>query len=117
MHALSLLALLVPFVAAKWYSCDCGSLNEKGESVANVQLTQWVCLKSYKGQAVFDADLKRCVATSGNTIDEGIFGSFCQAAATNGFYPIEGNVVDDSKPALTAKSSRARCPPGSIPAV
>ncbi|KAG6116314.1 hypothetical protein E4U13_001976 [Claviceps humidiphila] len=111
MHALGLLALLAPFVAAKGHQwCGCGALNEKGEKAPNAQLTEWVCLKSYKGQAVFDADLKRCVATPGNTIDNGIFGSDCQDAATNGFYPILGDVVDDSKPALTAKSPWGRCP-------
>ncbi|KAG6272853.1 hypothetical protein E4U47_002296 [Claviceps purpurea] len=65
MHALSLLALLLPFVVAdKHRQCDCMSWTQKSGWIHNPDLTHWVCHVYYKEvhyQSRFDKDTGRCV--------------------------------------------------------
>ncbi|KAG6054744.1 hypothetical protein E4U17_003507 [Claviceps sp. LM77 group G4] len=65
MHALNLLALLLPFVAAKKHDqCDCMSWTKETGWIHNQYLTHWVCHVHYREveyQSRFDIDTGRCV--------------------------------------------------------
>ncbi|KAG6111263.1 hypothetical protein E4U13_004911 [Claviceps humidiphila] len=64
MHALSLLAFLLPLAAASTHAqCDCMSWSEGKPWIHDADLTQAVCESAfYKNKATYDPKTKRCVA-------------------------------------------------------
>ncbi|KAG6026024.1 hypothetical protein E4U40_002365 [Claviceps sp. LM458 group G5] len=66
MHALSLLALLLPLVAAdEGYSkCDCQSAIGSGQTLTyNHDLSRWLCYHTYTNIASWSESEGRCIAT------------------------------------------------------
>ncbi|KAG6116908.1 hypothetical protein E4U14_008282 [Claviceps sp. LM454 group G7] len=90
MHALSLLAVLLPLVAADMHKqCDCWSFDtDKWEY--NTGLTNYVCDTYYGGQnhlAVYDDGLGRCLSRD-KKIDGDEWETLCKISGQNGYYPI-----------------------------
>ncbi|KAG6111265.1 hypothetical protein E4U13_004913 [Claviceps humidiphila] len=88
MHALSLLALLLPLAAADGpSSCDCMSWSKGQSWIHNQMLSYFVCWNDYKGLAKFNLNTNRCEVLPGQSIDSGTFELHCKAAGL-GYFPI-----------------------------
>ncbi|KAG6078489.1 hypothetical protein E4U15_004233 [Claviceps sp. LM218 group G6] len=95
MHALSLLALLLPLVKANLHNqCDCMTWNQQQPWIHNAELTEYICVKEYPGAAQFDKVLKRCVANPGWTFDGQAWEDQCKYASAHGYYPIKNGKED-----------------------
>ncbi|KAG5914689.1 hypothetical protein E4U61_005442 [Claviceps capensis] len=94
MYALSLLALLLPLVAADTHKrCNCLSWSKGGYWDINEQLSYFVCSQDYKGVAKFDIDNDLCEGLNGYQFDGDTWEGHCKAAGM-GYFPItsEGNM-------------------------
>ncbi|KAG5931819.1 hypothetical protein E4U60_005749 [Claviceps pazoutovae] len=68
MHALSLLALLLPLVAADtgYSECDCQTASGPGSGQTltyNHDLSRWLCYHTYTNTALWSENKGRCIAT------------------------------------------------------
>ncbi|CCE29403.1 uncharacterized protein CPUR_03096 [Claviceps purpurea 20.1] len=66
MHALSLLALLLPLVAADtgYAKCDCQTASGSGQTLTyNHDLSRWLCYHVYTNTALWSESEGRCIAT------------------------------------------------------
>ncbi|KAG5988965.1 hypothetical protein E4U52_006071 [Claviceps spartinae] len=93
MHALSLLAILLPLVAAKSHgACDCMSWTQETGWIHNADLTHWVCMVDYKYNRYnsrFDADTGRCVADGDMKIDGQTWEDQCKEEGAAGYFRLD----------------------------
>ncbi|KAG5954446.1 hypothetical protein E4U58_007600 [Claviceps cyperi] len=116
MHALSLLALLLPLAAANNHlQCDCMSWNQGENWVHNAMLTQWVCWSFYQNQAIYDSRQGRCVATPGNKIGGEPWEKHCKDSGASGYYPIESDSYGNETPNTSQPARRIGAAAGSCP--
>ncbi|KAG6027282.1 hypothetical protein E4U19_002115 [Claviceps sp. Clav32 group G5] len=111
MHALSLLALLLPLAAADTHKeCDCMSWKQ-GESWGhNAVLTQWVCQSFYPNKGQWNDSSKRCVAINGNKFDGDTWEGYCKAAGRWGYHAIKPNGLGEATgPTLTVGAATGNC--------
>ncbi|KAG6155902.1 hypothetical protein E4U37_000789 [Claviceps purpurea] len=82
MHALSLLALLLPLAAANTHAqCDCMSWSEGQDWIHNAGLTQAVCDSSfYKNKAKFNPTTNRCEGLTNFWIDGKTWEDQCKSS-------------------------------------
>ncbi|KAG6020995.1 hypothetical protein E4U40_005681 [Claviceps sp. LM458 group G5] len=89
MHALSFLALLLPFVAAnKHDQCDCMSWTKETGWIHNKDLTHWVCHVYYMEVSYhsrFDIDTGRCVVDGDRKIDGQSWEDACKEEGRDGY--------------------------------
>ncbi|KAG6161075.1 hypothetical protein E4U22_002229 [Claviceps purpurea] len=92
MHALSLLALLLPLVAAaKHDQCDCMSWYQGGKWDHNRYLTKWICkyTDAYgPDKTRFDEHSGQCVGINGFQINGAEWEGNCKRVGVQGYYPI-----------------------------
>ncbi|CCE29235.1 uncharacterized protein CPUR_02928 [Claviceps purpurea 20.1] len=81
MHALNILALLLPLVAAEAFRCNCKSMKKFKVGHPNMHLTEYVCRYYFRDTATYNDGLDECVTTPGNTIDEMLWEEDCKHAA------------------------------------
>ncbi|KAG5957811.1 hypothetical protein E4U58_005642 [Claviceps cyperi] len=96
MHALSLVALLLPLVAAnKHKECDCWSW-DTNKWEYNTVLTNYVCNMYYSDNniAVYDDGLGRCLSRTGQ-IDGDQWEGLCKTAGGNGYHSITNTGLID----------------------
>ncbi|KAG5942446.1 hypothetical protein E4U60_007299 [Claviceps pazoutovae] len=94
MYALSLLALLLPLVAADTHNwCTCLSWSKGGDWGVNQQLSYFVCSQDYKGVAKFNIHNHLCEGLNGYQFDGDTWEGHCKAAGM-GYFPItsDGNM-------------------------
>ncbi|KAG5931818.1 hypothetical protein E4U60_005748 [Claviceps pazoutovae] len=112
MHALSLLALLLPLVAADSFSqCDCKTASDDGKWTSDPALTHWVCYNSYANTANFDANVGGCVSTQAN-IDGDTWQQSCiDAGVSSGYYAFgsDGKPITNV-PAMKVAHAAGQCP-------
>ncbi|KAG6155899.1 hypothetical protein E4U47_000297 [Claviceps purpurea] len=90
MHALSLLAILLPLAAAdthNWCSCQSWTSGPNAKWGVNQMLSYFVCSQDFKGVAKFDVNTNRCNGLNGYKIDGDTWNGHCKAAAL-GYFPI-----------------------------
>ncbi|KAG6209988.1 hypothetical protein E4U50_002784 [Claviceps purpurea] len=112
MHALSLLALLLPLVAADGFSqCNCQTASDNGVWTYDPVLTHWVCYKSYTSVANFDTSVGGCVDPSAN-IDGDTWQKLCiEAGVTNGYYAFDFKGAPITNvPAMKVAHAAGKCP-------
>ncbi|KAG5951913.1 hypothetical protein E4U58_001021 [Claviceps cyperi] len=103
MHALSLLALLLPLVAARKHKqCDCMSWSPGGQWIHNADLTHWVCNVYYQEvnyDSKFDASTGRCQTDGKWKIDGDDWENQCKSEGSTGYFLLdnEGGIIDSSK--------------------
>ncbi|KAG6300214.1 hypothetical protein E4U09_007267 [Claviceps aff. purpurea] len=103
MHALSLLALLLPLVAADGFSqCNCQTASDDGLWTYDPVLTHW---------ASFDANVGGCVAPNAN-IDGDTWQQLCiNAGVSNGYYAFDSKGAPiKSVPAIKVAHAAGKCP-------
>ncbi|KAG6312804.1 hypothetical protein E4U44_003041 [Claviceps purpurea] len=89
MYALSLLALLLPLVAADTHNwCACKSWTKGGDWSVNQQLSYFVCVVDYKGVAKFNPHNHLCERLDGFQFDGDTWEGHCKAAGM-GYFPIK----------------------------
>ncbi|KAG5934405.1 hypothetical protein E4U59_006248 [Claviceps monticola] len=89
MHAISLLAFLLPLVAARNHKqCDCWSFNDDGWSY-NTGLTHYVCNSFYQDNhlALYDDGLGRCLSRD-EKLDGDEWDLLCKQAGQNGYHVV-----------------------------
>ncbi|KAG5942808.1 hypothetical protein E4U59_000887 [Claviceps monticola] len=96
MHALSLLAILLPLAAAdthNWCSCQSWTAGPQANWGVNQMLSYFVCSQDYKGVAKFNVNTNRCEGQNGYKLDGDTWEGHCKAAG-QGYFPItmEGNI-------------------------
>ncbi|KAG6020994.1 hypothetical protein E4U19_002110 [Claviceps sp. Clav32 group G5] len=93
MHALSLLALLLPFVVAKKHDqCDCMSWTKETGWIHNKDLSHWVCKVHYAAAdygSRFDVDTGRCVADGDWKIDGQDWENACIDEGHSGYFILD----------------------------
>ncbi|CCE29363.1 hypothetical protein E4U22_004117 [Claviceps purpurea] len=113
MHALSLLALLLPLAVADTHDqCDCMSWGgAQGNSWGhNAVLTQWVCQSFYPNKGQWDASSKRCVGINGNKFDGDTWEGYCKAAGKWGYHKIKANGLGEATgPTLKVGAATGNC--------
>ncbi|KAG5932027.1 hypothetical protein E4U60_005536 [Claviceps pazoutovae] len=88
MHVI-LLALLLPLVTANDHrQCDCWSWSTGGRWGYNTVLTQWVCHQYFRGVAVYDDGIGRCLARGKKKIEGQDWDTCCKIAGYNGYFPL-----------------------------
>ncbi|KAG6276063.1 hypothetical protein E4U47_000298 [Claviceps purpurea] len=88
MHALSLLALLLPLAAGnKHYQCDCMSWTAGENWIHNAALSHYVCHHYYTNDGVWNANSGLCLAKPGYKFDGEPWEKNCKEAIS-GFYPV-----------------------------
>ncbi|KAG6030698.1 hypothetical protein E4U40_007689 [Claviceps sp. LM458 group G5] len=88
MHALSLLALLLPLVAADTHSrCTCQSWSTGQAWGVNQMLSYFVCSQDYRDVAKFNVYTNRCEGLNGYKFDGDTWEGHCKEAG-KGYYPI-----------------------------
>ncbi|KAG6090494.1 hypothetical protein E4U30_001148 [Claviceps sp. LM220 group G6] len=116
MHALSLLALLLPFAAANPHKrCDCMSWTQETGWIHNADLTHWVCKVYYKEvdyNSRFDASTGRCVVDGSLKIDGQTWENQCKEEASGYFRldPTTGATLDVGKGLLKVSAAVGSCP-------
>ncbi|KAG6084814.1 hypothetical protein E4U15_001476 [Claviceps sp. LM218 group G6] len=90
MHALSLLASLLPLVKATLHNqCYCVTWNEQQPWSQNAELTEYICVKQYPDVAQYDKILKRCVNVTAGWVFVGQkWENQCKDASSHGYFPI-----------------------------
>ncbi|KAG6084812.1 hypothetical protein E4U30_004480 [Claviceps sp. LM220 group G6] len=116
MHAISILALLLPLVAAHSHKqCDCMTWSDGQDWGHNAILTHFVCVEDYNHRAVYDDATKRCVVTGDNRIDGDEWESLCRRyGVVEGFAPI-GPKNEPVFPKYPAPPLRVGAAAGSCP--
>ncbi|KAG6180590.1 hypothetical protein E4U24_003556 [Claviceps purpurea] len=111
MHALSLLALLLPLVKAKFYDeCKCSSYNVGSDWEQNDVLTEYICTVNYRTAAQYDRITKRCVANPDwGTFDGGLWSEDCKAASVHGYFPIKNGKPDLWWAPITNTDAKSSC--------
>ncbi|KAG6099861.1 hypothetical protein E4U14_007187 [Claviceps sp. LM454 group G7] len=111
MHALSLLALLLPLVAANRHKqCDCMSWKSGEDWTHNEMLSYFVCWNDFKGQAKFNFNTKRCEALPGQWIDGDTWEGHCKSAGL-GYFPVSmDGIMDVSGMPLHVDAAAGSCP-------
>ncbi|KAG6029038.1 hypothetical protein E4U40_000713 [Claviceps sp. LM458 group G5] len=112
MHAISLLAFLLPLVAAKdHHECDCWSFNDPDGWGYNTVLTNYVCDNYYQDKkiAVYDDGSGRC-NSRGKHLDGDEWDLMCKEAGQNGYHAIttDGD-IDLSSPLQYRKDVFGHC--------
>ncbi|KAG5943563.1 hypothetical protein E4U60_006580 [Claviceps pazoutovae] len=105
MHALSLLALLLPLAAGnKHYQCDCMSWTAgPGQNwIHDATLSHYVCFQYYGKDGVWNANQGLCVAKPGFKFDGQSWENNCKDAIS-GYYPV---VTDDYNNELLDKTKK-----------
>ncbi|KAG6090493.1 hypothetical protein E4U30_001149 [Claviceps sp. LM220 group G6] len=103
MHALSLLAILLPLVAAKPHgACDCMSWTQETGWIHNADLTHWVCTVYYKEvhyNSRFDANSGQCVVDGDWKIDGQTWENQCKEEGADGYHALDENnaTLDNGK--------------------
>ncbi|KAG6082813.1 hypothetical protein E4U15_002260 [Claviceps sp. LM218 group G6] len=113
MHALSLLALLLPIVAVNGYTqCDCQTASDDGVWKFDPVLTHWVCYHSYGNHALWSETEQRCVANQGATLDGDAWQQMCIAAGVqNGYYDFDKTGAPITNvPAMMVGHAAGQCP-------
>ncbi|KAG6022073.1 hypothetical protein E4U19_002551 [Claviceps sp. Clav32 group G5] len=94
MHALSLLALLLPFVAADegYAQCDCQTASGSGQTLTyNHDLSHWLCYHIYTNIASWSEKDGRCVATQ-QFIAGDVWQQKCiEVGVQQGYYAFDAN--------------------------
>ncbi|KAG6293019.1 hypothetical protein E4U09_003164 [Claviceps aff. purpurea] len=112
MHAISLLAFLLPLVAARNHKqCDCWSFNDPDGWGYNTGLTHYVCNNYYseKKTALYDDGLGRCLSRN-EQIDGDEWQLLCQQAGQNGYHAITADGdIDLSSPKEYRKDVFGHC--------
>ncbi|KAG6194028.1 hypothetical protein E4U10_003411 [Claviceps purpurea] len=93
MHVLSLLALLLPFVAAndKHTQCDCMSWTKDSGWIHNADLTHYVCkvhLTAAEYNSHFDKDTGRCVTNGEWKIKGQDWEDACKKNGQDGYFEL-----------------------------
>ncbi|KAG5919261.1 hypothetical protein E4U61_001021 [Claviceps capensis] len=116
MHALSLLALLLPLAAGnKHYQCNCMSWTAgPGQNwIHDATLSHYVCHHYYGNDAVWNANQGLCLAKPGYKFDGQPWENNCKDAIS-GFYPIltdeYGNESLDRTRKIVAGAATGWCP-------
>ncbi|KAG6076081.1 hypothetical protein E4U30_006784 [Claviceps sp. LM220 group G6] len=114
MRAFSLLAFLLPLVAANEHrQCYCMSWsNDQQGWIHDEDLTHFTCAKDYYDIAKWDDGLKRCVAKPHQRIDGDMWENDCIAiGVNNGFLPFtpQGD-ADQSAPVKKVIHAVGSCP-------
>ncbi|KAG6043801.1 hypothetical protein E4U39_004129 [Claviceps sp. Clav50 group G5] len=114
MHALSLLALLLPLAAAhEHYHCGCMSWSPGQNWIHDSALAHYVCFNNYADQAIWNARDGLCLAKPGFKLSGQPWEDACKAA-TGEFYPVVtdpyGNESLDKSKKLTVGAATGWCP-------
>ncbi|KAG6025616.1 hypothetical protein E4U40_002592 [Claviceps sp. LM458 group G5] len=110
MHALSLLALLLPLVKARLHDeCDCMTWRPQTEWHHNELMTEYICTQNYKGAAQYDTVTKRCVVNPGWQLDGDMWEEDCKAAASHGYFPIKNGKPDLWWAPITDTDAKGSC--------
>ncbi|KAG5931820.1 hypothetical protein E4U60_005750 [Claviceps pazoutovae] len=113
MHALSLLALLLPFVAADegYAKCDCQTASGSGQTLTyNHDLSRWLCYHTYTNIALWSESEGRCIATqqyiAGDTWERNCIITGVQ----RGYYAFDAKDVPITNvPAMKVESAVGNC--------
>ncbi|KAG6193213.1 hypothetical protein E4U10_003834 [Claviceps purpurea] len=112
MRAVSLLTLLLPFVAANTHhQCDCWTWSAGGNWIQNAELTHFICLQ-WPSHTYFDDKSQRCKTVDGYVLDGETWENDCiYFGVQKGYYPIgtDGR-PDTSKKMLTVGAATGSCP-------
>ncbi|KAG6123831.1 hypothetical protein E4U50_000227 [Claviceps purpurea] len=115
MHALSLLALFLPLVAARHHKmCTCRTYT-MGHSVweTNSDLAHWICNKIFLPTALWQDDIQRCVAREGshdNQIDGDDWENQCIYHGTRaGYFPLDAAGNPTSSTVLRVNNALGQC--------
>ncbi|KAG6272198.1 hypothetical protein E4U48_003242 [Claviceps purpurea] len=114
MHALSLLALLLPLVAANTHKqCGCRTYTADHGWETNTDLAHWVCNKFFRPTALWDRTAQRCAAredTDDYLIDGQIWENQCIYYGTQaGYYPLNALGYPTSSKALKVDIALGQC--------
>ncbi|KAG5987284.1 hypothetical protein E4U52_007725 [Claviceps spartinae] len=112
MHALSLLAILLPLVKATLHNqCYCVTWNEQQPWSQNAELTEYICVKQYPDVAQYDKILKRCVNVTAGWVFVGQkWENQCKDASSHGYFPIVNGSADLSVAPATDAIAVGSCP-------
>ncbi|KAG6055807.1 hypothetical protein E4U17_002715 [Claviceps sp. LM77 group G4] len=94
MHALSLLALLLPLVAADdgYTKCDCQSAIGSGSTLTyNHDLSRWLCYHTYTNTASWSESEGRCIATQQYFAGDAWEKNCIIAGVQQGYYAFDSN--------------------------
>ncbi|KAG6114596.1 hypothetical protein E4U14_001352 [Claviceps sp. LM454 group G7] len=112
MHALSLLALLLPLVAADtgYAQCDCQTASGSGQTLTyNHDLSRWLCYHIYTNIALWNENVGRCVATQ-QYIAGDVWQQNCIQIGLQGYYAFDsnGNPITNV-PAMKVQTAVGNC--------
>ncbi|KAG5913057.1 hypothetical protein E4U61_007449 [Claviceps capensis] len=113
MRALSLLALLLPFVAAdKHDQCDCMSWTQETGWIHNPDLTHWVCHVhymevSYKSR--FDKNTGRCVVDGKRKISGQDWEDACKSEGHDGYLILDDQANHQDLTSYTVGAAAGDC--------
>ncbi|KAG6116252.1 hypothetical protein E4U13_002008 [Claviceps humidiphila] len=114
MRAYSLLALLLPLVAANEHrQCYCQTWNSDQEGwIHNEDLTHFVCAKDYYDIAKYDDGKGRCITKPHQRIDGAMWENDCRRIGeVNGYLPFTAlGDADNSAPVKKVIHAVGACP-------
>ncbi|KAG5945378.1 hypothetical protein E4U59_005916 [Claviceps monticola] len=113
MHALSLLALLLPFVVAdKHDQCDCMSWTQETGWIHNPTLTHWVCQVHYTEVhygSRFDKDTGRCVVDGQWKIEGQDWEDACKREGSEGYLDLDAQDPQQRLASHTVGAATGNC--------
>ncbi|KAG6235175.1 hypothetical protein E4U25_005159 [Claviceps purpurea] len=111
MRSFSLLALLLPFVAANTHQqCDCWTWSAGGDWIQNADLTHYICLQ-WPIHTYFDDKSNRCKTVKGSVFYGGLWEENCIEYGTKqGYYPVRTDGTIDTSKKMTVGAATGSCP-------